>query len=265
MGTYTRRLPTLLRQCLAVECELSYHQTLFDMREASHKCHNLKREVYVKGMRHFCQKLDTPNARALYLEFKDPYWFKIADEMLLLAACNVGDVTTIEVLSRMVEEKTWYTFWKIATLYQHWDVLDLLLPKDTGRFQHASTNYLAVTSVPAMHYYESRYGPVLLSPNNLRRCIVDICYTRGFDSELLDLAFQRAPLDNNASVNELVALVEFPHDNLHPSALETVKYVLGKYPHLKLNLEHYRQITQLLIIHPHVLEIVEGLRGILDN
>lgn len=251
---YTGRLPTLLGQSLVVECERSYKQSIRKMDKTSDEIE--RRNVFTGEMSYFCDKLDLSNASKLCPLIQGcGYW-------VFKAACEIGDTSTIQLPLPFYMDDIYVPI-RLAITYHHWDVLDLILPETIPSSPYgAYLIFSSLISVPAIHYYEARYGPISLPPLTLRRSVVNICYGVGFDRELLDWVFQRAPIDGSETTDNLLAMVQFPGKPLHSTTLEVLKYVLEKHPHLKLRTEHY---TMIVATQLPSTEIQDGLRKLLSG
>ncbi len=251
---YTRSLPTLLRQSLVVEYERSYKQSIHQMNKASDEVE--RRNIFTGEMSYFCDKLDLPNAHKLCPLIQGyGYWvFKVA--------CEIGDTSAIQ-LPLPFHTDDLCVPWNLAMTYHHWDVLDLILPEAIPPSPYgAFLTFISLISVPSIYYYEARYGPISLPPLSLRRIVTNICYGAGFDRELLDWAFQRAPIDGSETTDNLLTALQFPDKALHSTTLETLRYALEKHSHLKLRTEYYAIIIGNNIA---TTEIRDGIRKLLSG
>lgn len=251
---YTRRIPISLAKSLVVGCERTHRQALHDI--FTNKVGGVvDKELLHAEIRYFCKRLDMQSIRAL-LPLRSSRDNEIV-YMAMEAACIVGDPSMVP----MIGDPSGKTLlWKLTAKYQHWDVLDVLLPGDLTRWNGYCMVWLASLSVPAIHYFGSRGADLPFSTYLLREVII-ACYYNGFDRELLDLAFQLDSTGDSRSPEALVTLLTIPFGTTHPSAPETLEYVLGKYPRFKLIPECYDQIVQFPEMHPP--EIREALRKVL--
>ncbi len=252
---YTRRIPISLAKSLIVGCERTYRQALHGI--FTNKVDGIvdKKLLHVE-IRYFCKRLDMQSIRAL-LPLLGPHSNEIA-YMAMEAACIVGDPAMVP----MIGDPSGKTLLlKLTVKYQHWDVLDAMLSGDLTRWNGYYIVWLASASVPAIHYFGSRGVDLPFSTYLLREVIL-ACYYNGFDRELLDLAFHLDSAGDSRSPGALVTLLTIPFGTTHPSAPETLKYVLGKYPRFKPIPECYDQIVLFPEMHPP--EIRKALRKVLS-
>lgn len=114
-----------------------------------------------------------------------------------------------------------------SAAFEHWKVLELLLP-----YQAKNNDLIRKVAAvsPSAYKFLTRLGYILGSPQNLHSEAVVNRYRYGFDQEILDFYCKEgttAPILDTLSI-----LGPYICAKYHKSALETLRYLLGKFPNV---------------------------------
>ncbi len=114
-----------------------------------------------------------------------------------------------------------------STAFEHWKVLELLLP-----YQAKNNDLIRKVAAisPAAYRFLTHLGYILGSPQNLHSEAVANRYRYGFDQEILDFYCKEGtayPIRDTLSI-----LGPYICAKYHKSALETLRYLLGKFPNV---------------------------------
>lgn len=112
--------------------------------------------------------------------------------------------------------------------YMHWDILDLVLSQGdpSGHVRDS-----ACISVPAISYYMNKYQSLPFSLYQMCIKLSRNCYVRGFDEEMLELAYTLGKIEMKISGESTMPwLVIIPIGYRDDSVLEVLEYILTHSP-----------------------------------
>lgn len=140
------------------------------------------------------------------------------DNWILMLAARVGNFPLVQILFE--PEKADYVSLE-AGLFEHWDIFDFVARKVSidKAIRMASVSPQAFECVAAVHNS--------ITIEMVRVGAIDICYKRGFNRETLDYFIGEGTTE---PIEASIHLGERVRRRYHSSVLETLQYLLNKYP-----------------------------------
>lgn len=147
-----------------------------------------------------------------------------AREYIVMTACEYG----IPILIRRFQNNLTSAAGMKLARYMHFDLIQevrTLIVRVEPTFGLTVADAMYTTSLPVMLYMRQHHPRVLLNLYEPLRQVMRNCYVYGFDRELLEYA-----TSEEMSPPGIGNIVCIGRHYLHPSAPETLRYLINRYP-----------------------------------